>query len=125
MVLVDTSVWVNHLRSRSRPLAYLLEEGSVFTHPFVIGEIACGNLKNRKEILSSLETLPKVETAQDEEVMKFIDSHRLFGLGIGLVDVHLLISTLLTDASLWTMDKNLLRVADRFHILTDISLSRP
>ncbi|MGH8719026.1 MAG: type II toxin-antitoxin system VapC family toxin [Burkholderiales bacterium] len=108
MVLADTSIWVDHLR-RSRPhLSELLMEGNVACHPFVIGELACGNLRNRQEILSLLKTLPASSRVDDDEVVHFIERHRLMGLGIGIVDAHLLASSWVSGFPLWTSDKRLL-----------------
>jgi predicted nucleic acid-binding protein len=116
MVLVDTSVWVSHLRKGSAELADLLNDGKVLCHPFILGELACGNLKNRSVILSYLELLPMSEVAEHEEVMAFIEDNRLMGKGLGYVDVHLLASAVLTDVFLWTLDKNLAQIADHLHL---------
>jgi len=107
MILVDTSLWVTHLRKGHPDLAALLEEGKVSIHPFIIGELACGNLRNRSEILSLLNSLPVSVVAQHEEIMTFIDRHRLMGKGLGYVNVHLLAATVLSDIQLWTEDKAL------------------
>jgi predicted nucleic acid-binding protein len=107
-VLVDTSVWIAHLRHGDSHLAALLDEGSVLVHPFVIGELACGNLRNRAEILSLLHALPRTAVAEHEEVMVFIDRNDLMGKGLGYVDVHLLAAAVLSDVRLWTTDKSLL-----------------
>ncbi len=110
MVLVDTSVWVLHLRGGKSGLEWLLDEARVACHPFIIGEIACGNLKNRAEILSLLQTLPVTklaEHAEHEEVMRFIEDHGLMGRGLGYIDVHLLASALLSGMPIWTLDKQL------------------
>lgn len=112
MVLVDTSVWVAHLRSTHAGLADLLTDGEVACHPFVVGELACGNLKNRTEILSLLEALPTVTAAEHEEVLSFIESHSLMGKGLGYVDVHLLASVALSRLPIWTLDKKLNQIAD-------------
>ena len=111
MVLVDTSIWVFHLREGDDRLAELLNEGLVCCHPFVIGELACGNLKNRKEILSLLQELPSAETADHEEILAFIEKNRLMGTGLGYVDLHLLGSALLSDVALWTADSRLAQAA--------------
>jgi hypothetical protein len=112
LILVDTSVWVDHLRSGDDHLRSLLESGSVLGHPFVIGEIACGNLQRRAEVLSLLQRLPSAEVAGDAEVLLFIDCHALMGRGIGYVDAHLLAAAALTgDARLWTRDTRLSEVA--------------
>ncbi|MDA0989666.1 MAG: type II toxin-antitoxin system VapC family toxin [Verrucomicrobia bacterium] len=112
MVLVDTSVWIDHLRKRSPRLAGLLDDGEVATHPFVIGELACGNLVNRKEILSLLHSLPAVARVKDEEILFFIEQHPLAGRGLGLIDVHLLASSKLSEHPLWTKDKRLTSAAE-------------
>jgi predicted nucleic acid-binding protein len=107
MVLVDTSVWVDHLRRGMVGLDIPLSEGQVLCHPFIVGELACGNLKNRSDILSLLQTLPVVRTAEEDEVLQFIEKHRLMGKGLGYIDVHLLTSSLLSHAPLWTLEKRL------------------
>lgn len=108
---MDTSIWVAHLREGSAGLENLLNEGRVFCHPFVIGELACGTLKNRVEILSLLQALDQAEPAEHNEVMHFIDQKKLMGRGLGYVDMHLLASALLTGVQLWTLDKRLAAVA--------------
>ena len=110
-VLVDTSVWVDHLRKGDDHLVQLLENGKVICHPFVIGELACGNLKNRSTILNTLGELEKAPTIESDEYMLFIDQNKLYGKGIGFVDVHLLASALLAHATLWTADKRLKQIA--------------
>jgi hypothetical protein len=110
-VLVDTSVWVDHLRKGDARLAQLLNDGRVICHPSVIGELACGNLKNRYEILDALKELSFAPTIEFDEYMQFIELNRLHGIGIGFVDVHLLASALLADATLWTADKRLNKAA--------------
>jgi predicted nucleic acid-binding protein len=112
MVLVDTSVWVAHLREMHADLANLLANGKVACHPFIVGELACGNLKNRSEILSLLEALPRVTAAEHDEVLAFIDNHSLMGKGLGYVDVHLLASVALSRLPIWTLDKKLEQMAD-------------
>jgi predicted nucleic acid-binding protein len=104
VVLVDTSVWVSHLREGKIGLERLLANSEVVCHPFIVGELACGNLKNRPEILALLQTLPAAIQAEHEDVMHFIESHRLMGKGLGYIDVHLLASALLTGVPLWTLD---------------------
>jgi predicted nucleic acid-binding protein len=114
VILVDTSVWVDHLRAADRRVSDLLDSGRILAHTFVIGELALGNLRQRQTILTSLQDLPHATTATDLEVLSFIERRALSGLGIGYVDAHLLASTQLTaDASLWTRDKRLLRVAEQ------------
>ncbi len=107
MVLVDTSVWVSHLRDRSVGLEKLLNGGDVICHPFIVGELACGNLKNRSEILSLLQALPMSVVAEHEEILEFIENNQLMGKGLGYIDVHLIASAVLTGVPLWTFDKKL------------------
>lgn len=112
MILVDTSVWVDHLRRGDPGLVDLLERSIVIVHPFVVGEIACGSLHNREAILELLQDLPAAAVAEGDEVLRFIESHVLHGKGIGYVDVHLLASVALTEgARIWTRDKKLRLVA--------------
>ena len=111
MVLVDTSVWVAHLRRGNIGLEALLNEGHVVCHPFIIGELACGNLKNRSEILSLLQALPVATPAEHEEVMQFIENYSLMGKGLGYIDMHLLASAILSRVPLWTLDKKLKQVS--------------
>ncbi|WP_414692447.1 type II toxin-antitoxin system VapC family toxin [Phenylobacterium sp.] len=111
--LVDTSVWVEHLRSRSAALVGLLERGAVLMHPFVLGEAALGNLSQRGLVLEALANLPMATVANDREVLGYINAARLYGLGIGYVDAHLLASVRLTpEASLWTRDRRLEAAAE-------------
>ena len=113
MILVDTSVWVDHLRRGDPQLSALLESASVLTHPFVIGEIACGHLVDRALVIELLRDLPTANVADPDEVLGFIDRHRLHGTGIGYVDMHLLAAVALTDgAKLWTRDKRLRAAAE-------------
>jgi predicted nucleic acid-binding protein len=113
MVLVDTSVWVAHLRDGTIGLEELLGEGDVVCHPFIVGELACGNLKNRSEVLSLLQALPMAVLAEHEEVIQFIENQRLMGKGLGYIDVHLLASANLMEVQLWTLDKRLNEVSSR------------
>jgi len=107
VILVDTSIWVDHLRRGSHELASLLQRVEVATHPFVIGELSCGNLKNRKAILELLAEVPRVTLAEHEEVLELVESRKLMGNGIGWMDAHLLASALLSGTPLWTADKKL------------------
>ena len=113
MVLVDTSVWVEHFRRGLPELAGQLDGATVVCHPFVLGELACGNLKNRQEILELLQTLCTSPVAGHDEVLRFIESNRLMGLGLGYVDVHLLASARLSGLPLWTLDRALQTAAAR------------
>ena len=106
-MLVDTSVWVDHLRHGDSELAAALEAGQVDMHPFVVGELACGNLRARTDVLGLLLALPPIAVATDNEVLFFIDEHELMGRGIGYVDAHLLASARLGGVMLWTRDKRL------------------
>ena len=107
MVLVDTSVWIAHLRYGNVGLETLLNGSSVVCHPFVIGELACGNLTNRAEILTLLQALPMATQVEHKEVLRFVEDHRLMGKGLGYIDMQLLSSALLTNVPLWTEDKKL------------------
>lgn len=107
MVLVDTSVWVRHLRDGDPDLERLLTDGEVMCHPFISGELACGNLKNRHEILALLQRLPLANQAKHEEVLELIEQNRLMGKGLGYIDVHLSASAVLTGVQMWTHDKKL------------------
>jgi predicted nucleic acid-binding protein len=112
VILVDTSVWIDHLRSGEPSLAAALESGRVMMHPFVLGELACGNLANRSEVLELLGNLPAAPTATDPEALGFIERRALMGRGIGYTDVHLLASIALSgDARLWTRDGRLAAAA--------------
>ena len=114
MILVDSSIWVDHLRERDETLADLLNSGRVLAHPFVIGELALGNLRQRDVVLGDLQDLPQARVITDHEILHFIGGRQLFGLGIGYVDVHLLAAVRLTlGASLWTRDKRLHAVAQQ------------
>ena len=112
-MLVDTSVWVDHFRQQNQELTDALERGEVWSHPFVIGELACGNLKQRPEILTLLEALPQAPLAEHGETLAFVETQRLMGTGLGWVDVHLLASATLAGLTLWTMDRRLAGAAER------------
>jgi len=112
VILVDTSVWIDHLRSGDAALVAALESGDVQTHPFIVGELACGNLANRRELLQRLAALPAALVASDREALQFIERRRLMGRGLGYVDVHLLASAALAPGTrLWTRDRRLAAVA--------------
>ncbi len=112
MILVDTSVWIDHLRVADTKLAALLARGTVGMHPMIIGELACGNLKNRTELLSLWRNLPRIGAATDAEALYFIERHQLMGKGVGYIDIHLLAAVMLQgDALLWTRDKRLAALA--------------
>lgn len=111
MRLADTAVWIRHFRHGDPVLAELLVEGRVVMHPFVIGELACGNLKGRAAIFSDLLALPAAVVATNGEVLEVIEGRRLWGKGLGLIDMHLLASALLTGCRLWTLDARLAKAA--------------
>jgi predicted nucleic acid-binding protein len=116
MVITDTSIWVTHLRQGSRQLEKLLIDAEVMCHPFIIGELACGNLKSRNEIISLLQSLPMAPTIEFDEFIFFIERNQLMGIGIGFVDVHLLASAQLTGIPLWTADKRLKSAATKLDL---------
>ena len=118
MILVDTSIWIDHLRVGEEGLVTLLNSTQVLCHPFVVGELACGNLRNRDEELTLLSELPRIAVATDAEVLYYIEQHGLMGRGIGYIDAHLLAAVSLAGpARLWTRDKRLCAVA------TDLGLA--
>lgn len=109
MILVDTSIWIDHLRQHDERLASLLNQGQVLAHSFVIGELALGSLQNREAILGALQDLPQAPIATEGEVLRFIQQNTLYGMGIGYIDAHLLAAVRLSPgATLWTRDKRLL-----------------
>ena len=117
MVLVDSSVWIDHFRKYDDVLAELLIKNNVLTHPFVRGELALGNLRQRESILNLLDNLPQARVAYAEEINFFIEKNTLFGLGIGLIDVHLLASTQISqNTRLWTRDKKLMAAAMQLNL---------
>lgn len=117
MVLIDTSVWIDHLHSIDEHLSMLLENEQVVMHPMVIGELAMGNLANRRRTLVDLAKLPEISVATHNEVLFFIEHHQLMGTGIGYIDAHLLTASVLHDtAQLWTRDKRMMAIADELDI---------
>ena len=116
MVLVDTSIWVYHFRKGVHRLENLLENMEVVCHPFIIGELACGNISNRQEILSLLQSLPFTPNLELDEYLYFVEIHKLYGKGIGFVDIQLLASTKLAGAQLWTSDKKLKAAAEEHEL---------
>ncbi len=110
-MLVDTSVWVDHLRRRNATLVALLEQTQVWTHSFVVGELACGNLAQRDTVLSALNGLPHAPICRHDEALAFLESHRLMGRGLGWIDMHLLASAKLAKLGFWTLDTRLGAVA--------------
>lgn len=116
MVLVDTSVWIDHFRHTDIYLKELLESGKVCIHPFIIGELACGNLSNRDEILILLRALPVIAPALEEEIFTLIEEKKLYGKGLGFIDVHLLASALIHRVSILSRDRSLNESAEDFGI---------
>jgi predicted nucleic acid-binding protein len=113
VILVDTSVWVDHLRRGNDDLGRLLVDEQVLCHPFVVGELACGRLSDRAEILARLQALPQANSVEHQEALAFVEMHRLIGAGLGWVDVNLLASATLSAASLWSFDRSLMGAARR------------
>jgi predicted nucleic acid-binding protein len=116
LILADTSVWIDHLRNDNARMASLLDEGVVVTHPFVVGELACGALANRVQILGKLADLPVASIAEHEEVLRLVEAKQLHGRGLGWIDAHLLAATILSGCAIWTLDKPLGRVAAELRI---------
>jgi predicted nucleic acid-binding protein len=116
MILADTTIWIDHLRSPNTHLINLLHSISIGTHPMVIGELACGTLPKRDHFIREMRKLPQLVPASDDEVLYFIDRHKLMGRGIGYVDVHLLVSAKLNGMELWTRDMRLRESAAKLHI---------
>lgn len=120
MILVDTSVWIDHLHASQEELVRLLEADRVWTHPFVAEELAMGRLADRAIFLSSLHSLPTLRPVSHDELLTFIDAHSLWGIGLNPVDAHLLASVVITPgASLWTRDKRLRQAARRLAVAHD------
>lgn len=116
MIVVDSSVWVNHFRAVDPALVELLSQSRVVTHPFVLGELACGNLRRRAQTLADLRKLPSITVTSDKDVYHLVESQRLWGRGLGWVDMHLLTSTLISGHQLWTHDQALRSVAERLKV---------
>lgn len=120
MLLVDSGIWIDHLRQTLPSLGRALVAGEVLGHPFVTGEIAMGSLKERATVIDALERLPQAETASDEEVLALVERSRLFSLGLGWIDAHLLASALLTpETHLWTNDRRLRNAAEQLEVAAD------
>ncbi len=122
MILIDTSIWIDHLRQADTSVAQFLRNRLVLIHPYVVGEIALGNFARRKETLYNLGRLPTARVAKHDDVLRLIESEPLFGSGIGYVDAHLLASTKLTPAaSLWTRDRRLKAAAEKMNVAMAIN----
>jgi len=117
MVLADTSVWIQHFRQGEPTLARCLSDGQILMHPFVSGELACGNMKDRNSILADLHELPSAELASTNEVLNLIEDRRLWGRGLGWIDMHLLASALLSHCALWTLDRRLGEAAAELELI--------
>ena len=116
MVLIDTSVWIDHFNRSDTLLQFLLNEFEVVTHPHILSELACGNIKNRNEIFNLLSNLPSISAISNEEYLTFVEKNKLYGLGFGFVDIHLLASSLIFHCTIYTKDKILLSAARLFKI---------
>ncbi|MFO7671707.1 MAG: PIN domain-containing protein [Bacteroidales bacterium] len=116
MILVDTSIWIDHLHNSNKDLKELLLSNQVCIHPCILGELSCGNISNRTEVLSLLRALSIIDSVLDEEVLVLIEDRKLYGKGLGFIDVHLLASALVHHVLIWTRDTSLNRVAKEFGI---------
>jgi len=116
VILVDSSLWIEHLRAGSPALVVALQSDQVCTHTYVIGELACGNIGNRQEVLELLQALPRLTAATDDELLFFIERHQLMGRGIGYIDVHLLAAAAINSARLWTREKRLKVIAEEMNL---------
>lgn len=116
MIVVDTSVWIEHFRRGCRVLMHLLAHDRVMMHPYIVGELACGHLRKRADTISLLQTLPHAKTASDADTLYFLERQKLYGKGLGYIDLHLLAAVVITGSQLWSMDKALQRQADALHI---------
>ena len=119
MILVDSSIWIDHFRSQNPHLIALLDRRAILMHPFVLGELAGGNLPSRQIMLANFQKLPHIIPATNDEVLYLIESRRLFGQGIGFLDLHLLASALQQNKKLWTRDRRLKKAADDLHAAYD------
>lgn len=115
-ILVDTSVWIKYLREGDQNLTQLLEQGLVACHPFIVGEIACGGIRDRYEIINLLSELPSTDLLDHSEIMEFIENRKIMNKGIGYIDVHLLGSALVSNTPIWTLDKALKKIANQLSI---------
>ena len=113
MILIDTSVWIDHFRNENKLLSSLLMQGAVVMHEFILGELAIGNFKNRKAILGLLDSIPKLSKLTHDEFLYFLEKNSFYGKGVGFIDIHLLGSTKLAGVKIWTLDKRLLELANK------------
>ncbi len=111
MILIDSSVWIDHFRNENKVLSTLLLQGAVVMHEFIMSELAIGNFKNRKAILSLLDSIPKLSKLTHDEFIYFLEKNSFYGKGVGFIDIHLLGSTKLAGVKIWTLDKRLLKLA--------------
>ncbi|KAF0176696.1 MAG: PilT protein domain-containing protein [Alphaproteobacteria bacterium] len=116
MILIDSSVWIDHLRRAEKGVLALARDESMLTHPFIIGELALGSIKDRGAVIAALQKFPQAPVATDDEVLSLIETHALHGTGVGFVDAHLLAATLLAQATIWTSDKRLAAAARRLGV---------
>ncbi|MDF1570677.1 MAG: type II toxin-antitoxin system VapC family toxin [Bacteroidales bacterium] len=116
MILVDTSVWIDHFHHSDEKLKAMLLSNQVCMHPFILGELSCGNISNRKEVLSLLRALRSIDVVLDEEVFVLIEDRKLFGRGLGFIDIHLLASAMIYQIPVWTRDKTLKRISGELGI---------
>ncbi|RXT46281.1 VapC toxin family PIN domain ribonuclease [Bosea sp. Tri-44] len=121
MILLDASVWIDHLRRSEPRLVGMLSEGDILIHPFVTAEVALGSIARRDTVIAVLDALPQAPVATHGEVMRLIEHERLHGLGIGYVDAHLLASARLADAGLWSRDRRLLAAAERLGVAAEVT----
>ena len=117
MILVDSSVWIDHFRTENRLLSRLLLQGAVVMHEFILGELAIGNFNNRKAILSLLDSIPKLSKLTHDEFIYFLEQNLFYGKGVGFVDIHLLGSTKLAGVKIWTLDKRLHELAESLNLI--------
>lgn len=116
MILVDSSVWIDHFRNDNKLLSMLLSNGAIVMHEFILGELAIGNFKNRKVILSLLDSIPKLSKLTHDEFIYFLEQNSFYGRGVGFVDIHLLGSTKLAGVKIWTLDKSLLKLTESLNL---------
>jgi predicted nucleic acid-binding protein len=115
VILVDTSIWIDFLRDGNDLLKEFLEKGQVMVHPLIVGELSCGNISKRKNFLQLINELPQAKESSHQEVLHFIESKKLYGKGVGFVDLHILCSAILSNTPLWTGDKRLAKITRSHH----------